>query len=43
LVWDLEPAQAAPGDHEIKVVLVKRDPRIRPPLGIENVEFWVNA
>ena len=41
LVWDLEAAQVSPGGHEIKVVLVKRDPRIRPPLGVENVEFWV--
>ena len=41
LVWDLESAQAAYGRHEIKVVLIERDPRIRPPLGIENVEIWV--
>ncbi len=41
LVWDLEAAQISPGGHEVKVVLVKRDARIRPPLGIENVEFWI--
>lgn len=41
LVWELDAAQAA-GDHEVKVVLVARDPRIRPPLTIEHVEIWVN-
>ena len=42
LVWDLDPALAASGLHEIKVVLVKRDPRIRPPLGVANVEIWTS-
>ena len=40
LVWDLTAEQASLGTHQIKVVLVERDPRIRPPLGIENVEIW---
>ena len=43
LVWDLDPALAASGLHEIKVVLVNgRDPRIRPPLGVANVEIWTS-
>ena len=42
LVWDLDPARAASGDHEIQVVLVKRDPRIRPPLTVANVEIWTS-
>ncbi len=42
LVWDLEPAQAASGAHEIQVVLVKRDPRLRPPLTVANVEIWTS-
>ena len=42
LVWDLDPAQAASGAHEIQVVLVKRDPRIRPPLTVANVEIWTS-
>ena len=41
LVWDLEAGQVSAGRHEIQVALVKRDPRIRPPLGVENVEFWL--
>ena len=40
LVWDLDPAQAASGEHEIQVILVKRDPRIRLPLTVANVEIW---
>ncbi len=42
LVWTLAPEQADHGPHEIQVVLIKRDPRIRPPLVVNNVEFWVN-
>ena len=41
LVWDLEPAQAAKGEHRMNVVLVNRDPRIRVPLTIGNVEFTI--
>jgi hypothetical protein len=41
LVWDMEPRQAAKGPHEIKVVLIHRDPRIRTPIVVNNVEFWV--
>ncbi len=41
LVWDLEHAQAAKGEHEISVVLANRDPRIRVPLTIGNVEFCI--
>ena len=42
LVWDLDPAQAASGEHEVQVVLVKRDPRLRPPLTVANVEIWTS-
>lgn len=41
LIWDLKPAQAAKGEHEINVVLIERDPRIRVPLIIGNVEFSI--
>ena len=41
LVWDLSPAQCAKGPHEIKIVLVRRDPRIGVPIVVNNVEFWV--
>ena len=41
LVWDLNPAQCAMGPHEVKVVLVSRDPRIGVPIVVNNVEFWV--
>ena len=42
LVWDLDPAQADWGEHEIQFCVQERDPRIRPPLVVENVEFCVN-
>ena len=41
LVWDLSPAQCAKGPHEVKIVLVRRDPRIGVPIVVNNVEFWV--
>ncbi len=40
-VWHLTPSQAALGRHEIRVRLIERDPRIRPELVLENVEFHV--
>ncbi len=42
LVWDLEPAQAARGTHEVQVTLVVRDHRIRSPLVVAHVEIYVN-
>ncbi len=38
LVWSLSPDQADRGIHEIQVRLVKRDPRIKPPLTVQSVE-----
>ena len=29
------------GPHEVKIVLVRRDPRIGVPIVVNNVEFWV--
>ena len=42
LVWDLRLERCAKGMHEIKVILVERDPRIRPCIVVNNVEFWVS-
>lgn len=41
LVWDVDPVRCPKGSHEIRVVLLRRDPRIRTPIIINNVEFWV--
>ena len=41
LVWRLDPADAGPGEHRVQVRLLKRDPRIRPPLIVQHVEFQV--
>ncbi|MCH2213130.1 MAG: hypothetical protein MK110_17630 [Fuerstiella sp.] len=41
LVWPLDPAAAEPGIHQVQVRLQKRDPRIRPPLVVQHVEFHV--
>ena len=41
LVWGLTPSQVALGCHEVRVRLVERDPRIRTPLVVENVEVHV--
>ncbi|MCY4527629.1 MAG: hypothetical protein OXD46_01180, partial [Chloroflexi bacterium] len=37
----LEPSQGGMGPHQVKIVLVKRDPRIGVPVVVNNVEFWV--
>ena len=42
LVWILEPRQADRGLHQVQVRLVQRDPRIRPPPVVLNVELHVN-
>ena len=41
LVWELDAMP--PGTHRIEVVLVQRDPRIRPPLEVANVEIWTRC
>ena len=41
LVWDLDPAAVARGPHTVKVVLVRRDPRLAPPLVVEHVDLHV--
>jgi len=41
LVWDLTSAQAAKGDHTIKIVQINRDARIRVPLIVNNVEVYI--
>ncbi len=41
LVWALEPSHAGKGPHEVQVVLVERDPRIRSEIVVNNVEFYV--
>ncbi len=41
LVYALGPDQADRGLHHVEVRLVKRDPRIAPPLSVENVEVYV--
>ena len=42
LVWPLDPHEAEQGSHEVQIRLLKRDPRIKPPLVVQNVEFHVN-
>ena len=42
LVWPLESAAAGFGTHLVQVRLLKRDPRIRPPLIVQHVEFHMN-
>ncbi len=42
LVWVLKPEQVAYGAHGIEVVLLERDPRIRVPVVIDNVEIHIN-
>ncbi len=40
-VWALRPEQADWGNHEVKVVLVGRDPRLRQSIVVQNVEVHV--
>ena len=42
MVWSLAPAQVDQGMHEIRVYLVARNPRLQPPLVVENVEIHIN-
>ena len=42
LVWTLRPQQAAHGRHQVEIVLLERDARIRVPIVIDNVEIHVN-
>ena len=42
LVWQLKPKQADRGTHEVQVVLIERNPRIRAPIVVRYVEIWVN-
>ena len=41
LVWSLSPEQAARGRHEVKVLLLERDARIRSELVVAHVEIHV--
>lgn len=42
LVWRLNPAGVTIGTHDVRVRLVRRDPRIAPPLTIQHVDLWIN-
>ena len=42
LVWRLSPDQAGRGVHRVQVRLLKRDPRIRPPLTVQSVEIHLS-
>jgi len=42
LVWPLDPATAGMGTHRVQVRLLERNPRIRPPLIVQHVEFHVH-
>ena len=42
MVWSLAPAQVDQGMHEIRVYVVARNPRLQPPLVVENVEIHIN-
>ena len=41
LVWSLRPDEAARGMHRVTVRLLERDPRVKPVLVVEHVEFHV--
>ena len=41
LVWRLAPERADYGPHEVQVKLVKRDPRLRPPLVVAQVDLHI--
>ena len=43
LVWPLERAQAGRGVHEVRIDLLERDPRLRPPVVVGNVEIHVSC
>jgi hypothetical protein len=38
-VWSLKPEQAARGPHTVQVRLLKRNPKIKPPLVVRSVEI----
>ncbi len=42
LVWPLEPAQMRKGVHVVGIDLLERDPRLRPPVVVGNVEIHVS-
>ena len=42
LVWRLEPSQVGGGVHEVRIDLLERDPRLRPPVVVGNVEIHVS-
>ena len=42
LVWRLSPDRAGRGIHRVEVRLLKRDPRIRPPLTVQSVEIHLS-
>ena len=42
LVWPLERAQAGKGVHVVGIDLLERDPRLRPPVVVGNVEIHVS-
>ena len=41
LVWPLEPARIGKGVHVVGIDLLERDPRLRPPVVVQNVEIHV--
>ena len=42
LVWPLVPAQVGKGVHIVGIALRERDPRLRPPVVVRNVEIHVS-
>ena len=42
LVWPLVPAQVGKGIHVIRIDLCERDPRLRSPIMVQNVEIHVS-
>ena len=42
LVWPLVPAQVGKGVHIVGIDLLERDPRLRPPIAVRNVEIHVS-
>ena len=41
LTWSLRPDENVQGRHRVTVRLLERDPRVKPPLVVQHVEFHV--
>lgn len=42
LIWLFQPEQVDRGAYQVQVRWIRRDPRMKPPLAIQNVEVQIN-